>query len=149
MAEPDVVVSGVLVGHDGSTSSDRALAFGAEEARLRGLPLHLVRAWSLTSTPRPKEVPHGVVASEEQYTSAVLAELAAAVERVLGADHGLGVELHAVRGAAAATLVALSAQADLLVVSSRGRGGFAGLLVGSTSQQVVEHADCPVVVLRG
>jgi nucleotide-binding universal stress UspA family protein len=143
------ITGGVVVGHDGSASADRALAFGAEEARLRGLPLHVVRAWSITSTPRPAGVPHGVVASEEQYAAAVSDELAAAVERALGADHGLGVSLHAVHGAAAATLIKASAAADLVIVSSRGRGGFAGLLLGSTSTQVVEHADCPVVVLRG
>lgn len=143
------ITRGVVVGHDGSGSADRALAFGAEEAQLRGLSLHVVRAWSITTTPRPKDVPAGIVASEEQYHEAVAAEMSAAVQRVLGADHALDVSLHVVHGAAAATLIAASAHATLLVVSSRGRGGFKGLLLGSTSTQVVEHADCPVVVLRG
>ena len=143
------VPGGVVVGHDGSSSADRALTFAAEEARLRGLPLHVVRAWSMTSTPRPKTVPHGGVASEEEYTAAITESLTAAVLRVLGADHRLDVRLHVVHGASAATLVAASKRADLLVVASRGRGGFSGLLVGSTSEQVVRHADCPVVVLRG
>ncbi len=142
------IASGVVVGHDGSLSSDRALVFGAEEARLRGLPLHVLRAWSLTTTPRPPGVPYGVVASEDEYSAAVEAELGSAVDRLLGTEHGLDVRMHAVHGAPAAVLVAASAHADLVVVASRGRGGFAGL-VGSTSEHLVRHADCPVVVLRG
>lgn len=149
MKVSELDVSGVVVGHDGSASSDRALAFAAEEARMRGLPLHVVRAWSMTSTPRPAGVPHGVVATEDQYTAAVGEELRRALERVLGVDTGLDAELHVVHGPASAALIGASAHADLLVVASRGRGGFAGLLLGSTSEQVVRHADCPVVVLRG
>ncbi len=144
-----VIDGGVLVGHDGSASADRALAFGAEEARLRGWPLHVVRAWSLTKTPRPADVPHGVIPSDEEYEAAVTAELRQALARVEGMEDVGSVRLHAVRGAPAPVLIAASANADLLVVSSRGRGGFAGLLLGSTSEQVVRHADCPVVVLRG
>lgn len=143
------VPGGVVVGHDGSGSSDRALLFAAEEARLRGLPLHVVRAWSITSTPRPKDVAHGLVATEDQYEASVTGELAAAVDRVLGSEHRLEVRMHVVHAGSVATLVAASAHADLLVVASRGRGGFSGLLVGSTSEQVVRHADCPVVVIRG
>ena len=60
------IAGGVVVGHDGSASSDRALVFGAEEARLRGLPLHVLRAWSLTATSRPKDVPYGVIATEDR-----------------------------------------------------------------------------------
>jgi nucleotide-binding universal stress UspA family protein len=144
-----VIDGGVVVGHDGSASADRALAFAAEEASLRGWPLHVVRAWSLTKTPRPADVPHGVVPSVDDYQAAVEAELGEAVDRVGISDDVVSVTLHVVHGAAAPTLIAASAGADLLVVSSRGRGGFAGLLMGSTSEQVVRHADCPVVVLRG
>ncbi len=143
------VGGGVVVGHDGSTSADRALAFGADEARLRGLPLHVVRAWSVTSTARPPGTPTGVVASEEEYAAAVTADLEDAVARVVSDPSGLDVRLHAVHGSPAAVLVGVSADAALLVVASRGRGGFTGLLIGSTSEQVVRHADCPVVVLRG
>ena len=140
---------GVVVGHDGSASSDRALVFGAEEARLRGLPLHVLRAWSLTATSRPKDVPYGVIATEDQYVRSVTEELEAAVERLLGAEPDVEVHVHAVHAQSSRALVAASAHADLLVVASRGLGGFTGLLVGSTSEQVVRHADCPVVVLRG
>ncbi len=141
------ITSGVVVGHDGSDSADRALTFGAEEARLRGVELHLVRAWSITTVPRPAGVPHGVVASAEEYTASVQAELEATALRVLGPDHSA--RIHVVHGAAAASLIAASKFADVMVVASRGLGGFVGLLVGSTSEQVVRHADCPVVVVRG
>ena len=143
------IAGGVVVGHDGSVHADRALAVAAEEAQLRKLPLHVVRAWTITTTPRPKDVPQGIVASEDQYHDAVAADMTAAVERVLDEDHGLAITLHVVHGAAAATLIAASKQATVLVVGSRGRGGFTGLLIGSTSTQVVEHAACPVVVIRG
>ncbi|MCU0266309.1 MAG: universal stress protein [Actinomycetia bacterium] len=140
---------GIIVGHDGSASADRALVWAAEEARLRGLPLRVVRAWSITSAPRPQGVEPGVVPSMEEFAEAVRGQLAADVATVLGAAPGVEVTLHPVHGAAAGALVAASGRAELLVVASRGHGGFAGLLLGSTSEQVVRHADCPVVVLRG
>lgn len=140
---------GIIVGHDGSASADRALAFAAEEARLRGLPLRVVRAWSITTAPRPQGVEPGVVPSLEEFAESVRAQLAADVARVLGEPPGVEVSLHPLHGPAAAVLIAVSGQGELLVVASRGRGGFAGLLLGSTSEQVVRHADCPVVVLRG
>ena len=92
---------------------------------------------------------NGAVVAPSITPRAVRGEVAAAVDRMLGRDHGLDVHVHVVHAASAATLVAASAHADLLVVASRGRGGFSGLLVGSTSEQVVRHADCPVVVIRG
>lgn len=147
------VGDGIVVGHDGSPSADRALAWAAQEARLRDLPLRVVRAWLITSAPHPRGVEAGVVPSQDEFAEAVREALAADVSRVLGAGAGgaagAGVTLHPVHGPAAAVLVAASAHAELLVVASRGRGGFAGLLLGSTSEQVVRHADCPVVVLRG
>ena len=143
------MAGGVIVGHDGSASADRALAFGAEEARLRGWPLHVVRAWSLTHAPRPKGAEPGIVPTLEEYGEAVRLDLVADTERVLGVDPGIEVDCRAVHGSADHVLVAASGRAGLLVVSSRGRGRVTGALLGSTSLHVVHHADCPVVVLRG
>ncbi len=143
------LTSGVVVGHDRSASADRALVFGAEEARLRGWPLHVVRAWSLTHAPRPEGVEAGIVPPLEEYGEAVRRELAADVERVLGAEPGVEVDCRAIHGSAHHVLVAASARVGLLVVSSRGHGRVVGALLGSTSTHVVQHADCPVVVLRG
>jgi nucleotide-binding universal stress UspA family protein len=140
------IEGGIVVGHDASASADRALRWAAEEAGLRNCPLHVVRAWRIHDAPRPAHLPPGVVPSEDEFAEAVTAELKRDVEAV--AAPGLVVHLHPMHAYAEAALVAASAHADLLVVSSRGRGRVARLL-GSTSSYVVEHADCPVVVLRG
>ncbi len=140
---------GIVVGHDGSASADRALVWAVEEARLRNCPVHVVRAWSITHAPRPADVPPGIVPPIDSYEEAVRAELADDVRSTVGADPGVAVELHPVYARADEALVAASGGAELLVVGSRGRGGVTGLLLGSTSEHVVRHADCAVVVLRG
>lgn len=147
------IPSGIVVGHDGSASADRALVWAVGEARLRGCPVHVVRAWSITHAPRPADVPPGIVPPIDAYEEAVREELAADVRGALGADEGahegVPLELHPVYARADEALVAASGRAELLVVGSRGRGGVTGLLLGSTSEHVVRHADCAVVVLRG
>ena len=70
------------------------------------------------------------------------------VDSIVGTDPGVKVERRVLEGGAAGVLVDIAAGADLLVVGSRGRGGFAGLLLGSVAQQCVHHATCPVVVVR-
>ncbi len=140
------IEGGIVVGHDASASADRALRWAAEEAHLRGCPLHVVRAWRIQDAPRPKQVLPGVVPSEDEFAQAVAEELKRSVDGVPAAD--VVVYLHPIHAHAEQALVAASAHADLLVVASRGRGRVARLL-GSTSAYVVEHADCPVVVLRG
>jgi len=71
-----------------------------------------------------------------------------AAEQVRAGHPALEVWAHALEGSPADLLVERSAQAALLVVGTRGRGGFTGLLLGSVSQQCVTHARCPVVVVR-
>lgn len=140
------IEGGIVVGHDASASAAQALAWAAEEAGLRSCPLHVVRAWRIQDAPRPKHLPPGVVPSEDEFAQAVTEELERDVAGVAASD--VVVHLHPIHAHAEQALVAASAHADLLVVSSRGRGRVARLL-GSTSSYVVGHADCPVVVLRG
>jgi nucleotide-binding universal stress UspA family protein len=135
----------VVVGVDGSTEADQALAWAYEEARLRGASLHVVHAWIYPYVgPRPggKEPYEDMRAEAERTLSAV-------VERVVGSlPPGVSVESHLVEGSPAGELLREGKDALMIVVGSRGRGGFASLLLGSTSQQVAHHAPCPVVVFR-
>ena len=87
----------------------------------------------------------GVSAEGQRRAERTLRE---AVERVRSAHPSAEVETTVVEGPPARVLVDMSADADLLVVGSRGLGGFSGLLLGSVSQQCVHHAHCPVTVVR-
>jgi nucleotide-binding universal stress UspA family protein len=143
--EVDEMAEVIVVGVDGSPASSVALRFAAEEARLRGVGLRVVRAWKVPWGPMPP-VPYpaelyAVVAPETKR------HLAAQVAEVLGSDPGVSVEQRVVEGPPAKVLVEEAAEATLLVVGTRGHGGFTGLLLGSTSAQVVHHAPCPVVVV--
>jgi nucleotide-binding universal stress UspA family protein len=139
---------GVLVGVDGSEPSTGALLLAAEEACLRKATLHVLRAWTVRSVPRPRDFPAGQVPSLEEYHGEVVRRTTELVNGELGNPAPCPVEVHAVHAAAAPALIEASRQADMLVVGHRGRGGFAGLLLGSVAEQCVRHAYCPVLVVR-
>lgn len=139
----------IVVGVDNSPGAKAALRFALDEARLRHATLRAVHAWQFGYIGAP-----GIEA-----TSTMLgAELddvrrgaEAALERTLREaipDTGdVGLERRVVEGAAAPVLIDESRGADLLVVGSRGLGGFRGLLLGSVGQQCAHHAACPVVIV--
>jgi nucleotide-binding universal stress UspA family protein len=134
----------VVVGVDGSPASKDALRWAANYARQAGAALEVVSAWHwpvsmVVSLP----VPQGFdpVAEAETSLQSILAE-------VLGDDPGLAVTTRVEGRPAAAVLIDASAGALLLVVGSRGHGGFSGLLLGSVSEQCTRYAACPVVVVR-
>lgn len=138
----------IVLGVDGSAESKEALRWALEEARLRGSRLCVVHAWTLPAAVYGPGFGTNLV-------SELLEELQrgseALIDRALeeAADPGgAGVARAAVEGPPAQTLVDAAADAELLVVGSRGHGGFAGLLLGSVSQQCAQHAPCPVVIVR-
>lgn len=140
-------MANIVVGVDGSEHSKHALRWALEEARLRSASLRAVHAWLM---PPYNGYGFGVTPMIEP---GVLSEAAGelldkAVDEVVGKATDVQVERKVVEGLAAQTLVEESEGADLLVVGSRGHGGFAGLLLGSVSQQCAHHAPCPVVIVR-
>ena len=130
----------IVVGIDGSAGAREALRWAADEARVRGIGLEVVHAWSYLDQGPPFDTGY----DEEHARAAVAEELAAC-----GID-AAGVIVTTPCALPAQALVDTAAAEGVvaLVVGSRGRGGFAGLLLGSVSQQVVHHATVPVVVVR-
>ncbi|MGY1843573.1 universal stress protein [Modestobacter sp. SYSU DS0875] len=142
------VGGGVVVGHDGSGCAQEALVWAAGLAERAGWPLHVVRAWRIATAPQPASWSPGYVPPVSDYEKAVQADLEADVVAALGQDRAAGVTCHVAHTSPVKALIAAAGQADVLVVGARGRGGFAGLLLGSTSDQVTRHAPCPVTVVR-
>ncbi len=140
---------GIVVGVDGSASSLEALDWAVkhaalEHAALTVLAVHEVAASAWTGNPivYPEDRP-----AEQQAQQAAQE----AVNKAISDNGGAAPESVTVRGVsgtAAQLLIEASDGADLVVVGSRGAGGFADLLTGSTSSKVVNHAACPVVVVR-
>jgi nucleotide-binding universal stress UspA family protein len=136
---------GIVVGHDGSPSSDVAVRWAARMAGRLGCPLHVIRAWALSSAPRPASWSPGYVPPLTDFEEAVLERLRHDVDALALTD--VEVSCHVVHGSSTRRLVEASKGAEMLVVASRGGGGFRGLILGSTAGQLVGHADCPVVVV--
>ncbi len=140
-----------MVGFDGSDAARAALEFGLEEARLRGCGLRVVCAWHypLSGYMGGGFEPPGPRLEAAELERAAEAGLDRALVALGGDLAAVEIERRVRRGAAAAVLLEEAAGAALLVVGSRGHGGFAGLLLGSVSQQCVAHAPCPVIVVHG
>lgn len=143
-------MSTIVVGVDHSEGAKEALRFALEEAELRDASVRAVHAWTFVP-PGAGFFEAGPVAAGldvSELHRAAEAALEGTVTEVAGSRSGVEVERRVVEGAPAAVLVEESRDADLLVVGSRGHGGFAGLLLGSVSQQVAHHASCPVVIVH-
>ena len=149
-AGPVVVVRGrpdaggpVVVGIDGSPPAEDALGVAIAEADLRRVPVRAVWAYpALDPTVVPKGPPY--VVDETDRREAV----APAIERWRQTFPDVEVEVVVVEGAEATTLIEASASAQLVVVGTRGRGGFAGLRLGSIGLHLLHHSHCPVLVVR-
>jgi len=136
----------ILVGVDGSAAGTAGLGWAVAEARRRSVHLQVVYVLEQSHSDAFTRANPVYVADERREAEVVL-------DTAVGHAHGLAADVD-VRpalevGSPAVVLLARSAAAEMVVVGSRGRGGFAGLLLGSTSLQVAAHASCPVVVLRG
>jgi nucleotide-binding universal stress UspA family protein len=136
----------VVVGVDGSAAATAALGWAVEEARRRSVPLQIVHVVDQRHSDAFTRANPLYVAEERRVAERVVDD---AVMHVRGLAADVDVRPALEVGPPAVVLLARSAAAELMVVGSRGRGGFTGLLLGSTSLQVAMHASCPVVVLRG
>jgi nucleotide-binding universal stress UspA family protein len=140
----DIVGGPVVVGVDGSASGNHALGEAFQEAQARDTSLVAVRVYS------PRRLAPGPVVPEDK------AERRAIEHDLLAQDLApwkekypdVDTEAMVIDGHAAEVLIGVSATAQLVVVGTRGHGGFVGLLLGSVGQQVIHHAECPVLIVR-
>lgn len=136
----------VVVGVDGSQQSVQALRWADRLAASTGSRLEAIIAWEY-----PMATGWGTTMMPFNYDLVADMEkvLIDAVDAAFGADRPAGLILTVREGHPARVLIECSAEALMLVVGSRGHGGFAGLLLGSISANVAEHAHCPVLVVHG
>jgi nucleotide-binding universal stress UspA family protein len=150
----DTSESVVVVGVDDSAGARAALRWAVTEARLRKTRLRVVHAWTFSY---PGAAGYGYLGGTlDEFPDGGLSNLHGAAEDMI--DHAIAglaaeaesveIEREIVEGRAAEVLVGAATERDLLVVGSRGHGGFAGLLLGSVSQQCAHHARCPVVIVH-
>ncbi len=139
------MASRIVVGVDGSEASIAALSWAIQEASLRDSPIVVVHAWQvpyagdvvgMVATVRPEDLDaSGNEVLDHSISAAGPIPPEVRLERLVSS------------GSPAGVLVELAEQDDIIVVGTRGRGGFTGLLLGSVSQQTVHHARCPVVIV--
>lgn len=136
----------VLLASDGSPAGAPAVGFAFQEAALRGAPLVALRVWH-DATPAGREDIRPSVTDLDEVQSTEERQLAEALAGWRDKFPEIDVEQRVVQGRIRRTIVKATDDAQLVVVGSRGSGGFTGLLLGSVSQAVLHHAACPVVVV--
>jgi nucleotide-binding universal stress UspA family protein len=141
-------VGAVVVGVDGSDSANAALHWALAEARLRMAPLRIVHTWRSSYVGGSDGFTNTLGVDIGDLYRAAEELLEKVIGEVVGEVNDVEIERKVVQGSAAEVLIGAVAAGDLLVVGSRGHGGFAGLLLGSVSQQCVHHAPCTVVVVH-
>lgn len=145
MSEQERAAGTIVVGIDGSDPSRKALEWALRQARLQGAGVLAVQAWEL-----PDIYGTGAMLMPgEQFAESAQEALNATVGAVAADWPDVPVEREAVQGHPAKVLLDKAKGAELLVVGSRGHGGFIGALIGSVSHRVIQHANCPVVVIHG
>lgn len=140
----------IVVGVDHSEQAKEALRFALQEAKLRDAKLRVVHAWqygTIGTTGLEGFYP-AVGAEVKEVRNAAEQALEQTLRESLSDTDSVEIERRVVEGRPAGVLVDESRDADLLIVGSRGHGGFTELLLGSVSQQVSHHALCPVVIVR-
>ena len=142
-------IKSIVVGVDGSDRSRAALLWAYNEAAHHAAAITVVSTWHLPALPMTPPYgsapPEGYVGQPQRDALDMLEKFVAELDaRTPAVDVRTLVE----RGNPAEVLIERSKEADLVVVGSRGHGGFAGMLLGSVSQHLVAHSDCPVVVVR-
>jgi len=140
-----MTIRDIVVGLDGSTESDAALRWAAHEAQRHGARLTVLHAHDPVQhaydTPLEEVYERGLV-----HIAKVIVD--SAVTEVRSLEPAVPVHGETTGGGAAAALIRASGPDTMIVVGSRGRGGFTGLLLGSVGLQLLHHADCPVLVVR-
>ena len=134
----------VVVGVDGSKESKQALRWAARIAESLDASINVVAVWDFPAT-------YGWAAWPQDWDQArdTQKALTSAVDEVFGSQRPAGIELTVRQGGAVPVLLEEAQHALMLIVGSRGHGGFTGLLLGSVSANVAEHAKCPVLVVHG
>jgi len=139
---------GIVVGVDGSEHSPQVLEWAIKEAGLRKTSLTVLSVWQVAGnywTGSPEKYTADQAEAEKMRQAAE--EVTRKALEAAGAPAPTSVTVRAVSGIAAQALISASNDADLVVIGARGGGGFARLMLGATSNQVVAHAATPVVVI--
>lgn len=142
---PEDLRGALVAAVDDSSSAREALRFAARLAEEGGKPLHVVTVWNFVNGQAPDQ-PADTPPSEQAWQQEAERGLAALLAQELATASG--VRSTVLHGNTGPTLLEVSRVADHLVVGSRGRGGVAGLLLGSTSEELVRHGGCPITVVR-
>lgn len=138
----------IVVGHDGSQGAQQALEMALELAGQLKAPVVLARAWSILTAPHPESWADGYVPPFEEFSQSVKKAMAADAQPIIEKYPNVQVSYAPVHAAPLRSLIDVSREALMLVVGTRGRGGLAGMLLGSVSEQCVRHASCAVLVVR-